>query len=78
MKNITVSVDDETYRRARVKAAEQDTSISALVRRFLSGLASEESDVERLKREERELRARIAAFTAGNRLSREDVHGRGA
>jgi uncharacterized protein YdaU (DUF1376 family) len=78
MKNITVTVDDETYRRARVKAAERDTSVSALVRRFLSELASEESDVERLKREERELRARIAAFTAGNRLSREDAHGRGA
>jgi hypothetical protein len=36
MKNITVSVDDETYRRARIKAAESDTSVSALVRRFLS------------------------------------------
>jgi hypothetical protein len=33
MKNIAVSVDDETYRRARVKAAEMDTSVSALVRR---------------------------------------------
>jgi hypothetical protein len=70
VKNITVSVDDETYRRARIKAAESDTSVSALVRRFLSGLASAESDVERLKREERALRARIAAFTAGNRVCR--------
>jgi plasmid stability protein len=78
MKNITVSVDDETYRRARIKAAEHETSVSALVRRFLSELATEESDAERLKREERELRARIAAFTAGDRLAREDVHGRGA
>jgi plasmid stability protein len=78
MKNITVSVDDETYRRARVKAAERDTSVSALVRHFLSELTSQESDFERLKREERELRAGITTFTAGNRLSREDVHGRGA
>ena len=77
MKNITVSVDDETYRRARVKAAERDTSISALVRRFLGELAAEEGDVERVKREERELRARIGAFTAGDRGSREDAHGRG-
>ncbi len=76
MKNITVSVDDETYHRARVKAAERDTSVSALVRGFLSELASQESDIERLKREERELRARIRAFTAGDRQSREDVHGR--
>jgi phage shock protein A len=78
MKNITVSVDDETYRRARIKAAERDTSVSALVKRFLSELAEGESDVERLKREERALRERITTFTAGNRLSRDDVHDRGA
>ena len=35
MKNITVSIDDETYRQARVKAAENGTSVSALVRGFL-------------------------------------------
>jgi hypothetical protein len=76
MKNITVSVDDETYRRARVKAAEQDTSVSALVKRFLSELASGESDNERLKREEREIRARIHGFSAGDRLSRDEAHER--
>jgi hypothetical protein len=61
-----------------MKAAEQDTSVSALVRRFLAELAAGESDVERLKREERGLRARILAFRAGDRLTREDVHGRRA
>lgn len=35
MKNITVSIDDETYRQARIMAVEQDTSVSALVREFL-------------------------------------------
>lgn len=78
MKNITVSVDDETYRRARVAAAERDTSVSALVKRFLTELASGESDNERLKREERALRERIKAFRAADRLSRDDVHRRGA
>jgi len=77
MKNITVSVDEETYRRARVKAAERDTSVSALVKNFLIELSSEESDVRRLEREERELRTLVHAFTAGNRLSRDDAHGRG-
>jgi predicted CopG family antitoxin len=76
MKNITVSVDDETYRCARVKAAEQSTSVSALVRRFLNELAASESEVERLKREERELRERILSFRASDRLVREDVYRR--
>jgi truncated hemoglobin YjbI len=78
MKNITVSVDEETYRRARMKAAEQDTSVSALVKRFLAELAQDESDADRLRREERELRARIKTFRAGDRLPRDRVHERGA
>ena len=32
MKNITVSVDEETYRLSRIRAAEAGTSVSALVR----------------------------------------------
>jgi hypothetical protein len=76
MKNITVSLNEEIYRRARIKAAERDTSVSALVKGFLVELASEEPGAGGLEREERELRARIRAFTAGNRQSRDDVHGR--
>ena len=38
MKNITVSVDDELYHEARVEAARQRKSLSALVREFLVGL----------------------------------------
>ena len=68
MKNITVSVDNETYRRARVKAAELETSVSALVKQFLAELSADESDAQRLKREERALRERIGAFRADYRL----------
>ena len=39
MRNITVSVDEETHRLARIRAAELDTSVSALVRGFLGELA---------------------------------------
>lgn len=42
MRNITVSVDRETHRLARIRAAELDTSVSALVRRYLRSLASGE------------------------------------
>jgi phage shock protein A len=76
VKNITVSLDDETYRRARMAAAERDTSVSALVKRFLQELGSEETEIERLKREERALRERISAFRASDRISRDDLHRR--
>jgi hypothetical protein len=78
MKNITVSLDDDTYRRARMIAAQRDTSVSALVKQFLLELASGESETERLKRQERELRERITDFDGSDRLSRDDVHRHGA
>jgi predicted transcriptional regulator len=78
MKNITVSLDDETYRRVQMIAAQWDTSVSALVRRFLLELGSGETETERLKREERALRQRITAFRASDQLSRDELHRRGA
>ncbi|MGA2218406.1 MAG: hypothetical protein ABSG51_09995 [Terracidiphilus sp.] len=38
MRNITVSVDDGVYHRARLFAAEYDTSVSALVAGYLENL----------------------------------------
>ena len=76
VKNITVSVDEETHRLARIKAAEQDTSVSALVKQFLVALASDEGTAQRLAHEEQALRARIRDFSAANRLSRDDLHDR--
>ena len=78
MKNITVSLDDEVYRQARIRAAERDTSVSAMVRQFLVGLAAEESEADRLKREEARLRDSIRAFTAADRVDRDALHRRDA
>ena len=76
MKNVTVSLDDETYRRARIVAAERDTSLSALVKEFLTRLGANESNDERLKRQERALREQIKTFRASDRISRDTLHER--
>lgn len=78
MKNVTVSLPDDIYRRARIKAAERDTSVSALVREFLTRLGEDESQFERRKRLQDEVIAAIRAFSAGDRLSRDDIHDRNA
>ena len=78
MKNVTVSLPDEVYRRARVKAAERDTSVSALVREFLNSLGEQESDFERRKRLQSEVLDSIDKFRAADRLSRNKVHERDA
>ncbi len=38
MKNVTIALDDETHRQARIRAAELGTSLSALVKDYLNGL----------------------------------------
>lgn len=54
MRNITVSVDEETHRLARIRAAELDTSVSALVREFLRGLTNGSSPDGRASQEAEE------------------------
>lgn len=69
MKNVTVSLDDESYRRARVRAAEQGRSLSSLVREFLESLGGEETEFERLARQQEELFARMDAEGLGLNLA---------
>jgi hypothetical protein len=78
VKNVTVSLDDETHRRARVAAAERGTSLSALVKGYLEELGTGESETERLKKAERALRAQIRGFRAGGGLARDQLHERDA
>jgi plasmid stability protein len=46
MKNITLKIDDETYRKARIRAAESGTSVSSMVRDFLIKTVAEDDDAE--------------------------------
>jgi plasmid stability protein len=77
MKNITVTVDDNTYRRARIRAAELDTSVSAQVKQFLEQFAQKETEFERLKNLEQKVRAEVVGFDGSDRLSRDELHERG-
>ena len=80
MKNITVSVNEEVYRRARRKAAEHNTSVSQLVGEYLRSLTKdEELRAERNKR-------LAALFTSVDRdpkrrrvgrVKRDDIYKRG-
>ncbi len=51
MKNITVTVDDEVYRRARVRAAEEGTSVSRVVRDIITEFAHTETAHEQANRQ---------------------------
>lgn len=76
MKNITVRVPEDVYRNARVRAAEQGSSVSALVSQFLRSLSESDAEFVRLEEKQREVQRRISQFRAGDRLDREAVHHR--
>ena len=76
MKNITVSVSDDVYRRARIRAAELGKSVSALVAEFLNSLSEREAEFSRLEAKQRGVQSEIRRFRARDRLSRDEVHDR--
>ena len=94
MRNITVSVDDQTHRRARIRAAELDTSVSALVRDYLNRLADQsgtgkgtkvadiETPLERRRRRMAEVyadfKARGIGLQMSENLNREELYDRDA
>lgn len=78
MKNVTLTIDEKTWRAARIVAAEQGKSLSALVREFLQSLHpvrdTHEDDVRRMFAAMDRVKAR---FSASDRLPREKLHERG-
>ena len=76
MRNITVSVPDEVYRDARIRAAERGGSVSALVAEYLRSLSDRESEFARLETQQRELQRGIERFSARDRLDRDEIHDR--
>lgn len=86
MKNITVAIDDETHRLARIRAAELETSISALVRDYLRTLAGKtvSAEVERERRRRlmneifEDIKRTRPGFKASDNVSREDLYERRA
>lgn len=76
MANITVSVPEEIYRQARVKAAEQGRSVSALVAEFLTTLDDQGDEFGRLLAQQEAVLSEIESFRASDRLDRDQLHAR--
>ena len=68
VKNVTVSVPEDVYRTARIRAAERGTSISGLVAGYLRSLST--------GNEQRRIQGEIKRFRATDRISRDELHDR--
>ena len=76
MRNVTISVPDEVYRSARIRAAERGSSVSALVAEYLRTLSGDGAEFIRLEAQQRRIQRQIRRFRAVDRLGRDDVHDR--
>lgn len=71
--NLTVQLDEDVIRRARVVAAKRGTSVSALVARELAELADREDRYEAAHRRVTELMER-AGERGGRGWTRDDIY----
>ena len=55
MKNLTLSLEDRVYEQSRVIAAQRKTTVSGLVREFLSSLSTEEARREKARKDIRQM-----------------------
>jgi plasmid stability protein len=76
VKNLTVSIPDDVYRVARVRAAEGGSSVSALVADYLRSLGEGEAEFSRLEAQQEDVLGGIERFRAGERLTRDELHRR--
>ena len=76
MRNITVSVPDDVYRSARIRAAEEGRSVSGMVAAYLRSLSDVDAEFSRLEAQQRRIQAQITRFRASDRLERDEVHDR--
>jgi uncharacterized protein DUF6364 len=77
--NITLSLDDELVKRVRKIAVDHDTTLTGLVRDYLTRLATEDSSSGRKRREREALQRSFERFSSniGKRTwKREDLYDR--
>ena len=71
-----MTVPDDVYRTARIRAAEHGSSVSALVADYLRSLSERETDIARLEAQQRQVQNEISRFRAHDRLDRDAIHAR--
>jgi hypothetical protein len=74
--NVTISLDRQTIRKAKIVAARRDTSISGLLARQIEILVGEEESYERAERQAVDLLDKGFHLGGAKPVSREELHER--
>ena len=76
MANLTIALDDELLRRARVRAAELGTSVNAVLRDHLAAWTGLQDDRRRAVEKILDAAKRSKASSGGRRWTRDELHER--
>lgn len=76
LRDITLTIEEETLREVSELAAEDGMSVSALVRRVLESMVENRGNYAKAKESALRRLARGAPFGIGEPMSREDLHDR--
>jgi plasmid stability protein len=76
MSNLTISIDDEALRRARLRAMQQGTSLNAVLREFLEAYAGVRPEQENALREILNQSKMAGSRSGGRRWTRDELHER--
>jgi hypothetical protein len=77
MKNITLAIDEDGLERARLVAAEQKTTVNAMVREFLANVAGQDEHSQKAREELRQLmRNSKGRMQRDFKFNREETHER--
>lgn len=76
MTNLTITVDDEVLKRARLRALQEDTSVNALLRDTLEAYAGVKAERESAVSELLRLAKESQAGSGGKRWTREELYER--
>lgn len=76
MANLTVVIESDTLKRARMRALEEETSVNAVVRDYLADYAGTKAQKERVINDLLRLSQRAKTKRGNRRWTREDLHQR--
>jgi hypothetical protein len=74
MKNITLSVDDDIYYQARIKAAQKHSSVSRLVAEFLEQMVAEDDEQVNARKEMKLLFESNLGSEYNVKMTRDEMH----
>jgi hypothetical protein len=76
MANVTLSIDEENLKRARIHALEQGTSLNAVIRSFVKEYAAGSERYQRITESILTRAETLTASSEGHRWHRDDLYER--